>query len=150
MSVEIPRPVLKGAKALVVGIANEHSIAYGCAAAFRELGADVAVTYLNEKAKQYVEPIARKLAAVDPRAGVADFAAARLDEAHDGLQGGRLAGAVAADEGDHLALFDREPDVEEHLRAAIAGAQAPHLKHRQGRPRALSHACAPRPARPRR
>src|SRR5262245_5200999 len=58
-----PSPVLAGRRALVVGIANEHSIAYGCAAAFRELGADLAVTYLNEKAKQYVEPIARKLAA---------------------------------------------------------------------------------------
>ncbi len=55
--------MLNGAKALVVGIANEHSIAYGCAAAFRELGADLAITYLNEKAKSYVEPVARKLEA---------------------------------------------------------------------------------------
>ena len=53
MTVEAPRPVLKGAKALVVGIANEHSIAYGCARAFRELGADLAITYLNEKSKGY-------------------------------------------------------------------------------------------------
>ncbi len=51
MTLEIPRPVLKDKKALVVGIANEHSIAYGCASAFRELGAELAVTYLNEKAK---------------------------------------------------------------------------------------------------
>ena len=57
----IPRPVLKGAKALVVGIANEHSIAYGCARAFRELGADLAITYVNEKTKPYVEPLAREL-----------------------------------------------------------------------------------------
>ena len=63
MTLEIPRPVLKGKKALIVGIANEHSIAYGCAAAFHELGADVAITYLNEKAKAYVEPLARKLEA---------------------------------------------------------------------------------------
>ncbi len=63
MALEIPRPVLKGRKALVVGIANEHSIAYGCAAAFRELGADIALTYLNEKAKPHVEPLARKLEA---------------------------------------------------------------------------------------
>jgi enoyl-[acyl-carrier protein] reductase I len=61
MTIEIPRPVLKGSKALVVGIANEHSIAYGCAAAFRELGADVAITYLNEKAKPFVEPLAKQL-----------------------------------------------------------------------------------------
>jgi enoyl-[acyl-carrier protein] reductase I len=63
MTVEIPRQVLQGKKALIVGIANEHSIAYGCAEAFRELGADLAITYLNEKAKQHVEPIARDLEA---------------------------------------------------------------------------------------
>jgi enoyl-[acyl-carrier protein] reductase I len=63
MTVDIPRPVLKGAKALVVGIANEHSIAYGCARAFHELGADLAVTYLNEKARPFVEPLARSLEA---------------------------------------------------------------------------------------
>jgi enoyl-[acyl-carrier protein] reductase I len=63
MTVDVPRPVLKGAKALVVGIANEHSIAYGCASAFRELGADLAITYLNEKSKAYVEPLAKKLEA---------------------------------------------------------------------------------------
>jgi len=54
---------LKGQKALIFGIANEHSIAYGCAAAFRELQVDLAITYLNEKAKQYVEPLSRKVEA---------------------------------------------------------------------------------------
>jgi enoyl-[acyl-carrier protein] reductase I len=63
MSMNIPRPALKGRKALVVGIANEHSIAYGCAKAFRELGAEVAVTYLNDKSRPYVEPLARELEA---------------------------------------------------------------------------------------
>jgi enoyl-[acyl-carrier protein] reductase I len=63
MTPDIPRPVLKDKKALVVGIANEHSIAYGCAAAFRELGASLAITYLNEKAKAFVEPLAKKLEA---------------------------------------------------------------------------------------
>lgn len=57
----VPRPILRGKKALVVGVANEHSIAYGCARAFRELDADLALTYLNEKAKPYVEPLAREL-----------------------------------------------------------------------------------------
>lgn len=55
------RPVLTGRRALVAGIANEHSIAWGCAKAFRELGAEVAVTYLNDKAKPYVEPLARQI-----------------------------------------------------------------------------------------
>jgi enoyl-[acyl-carrier protein] reductase I len=63
MSTETPRQVLKDMKALVVGVANEHSIAYGCARAFRELGAEVAITYLNDKARPYVEPLAAALAA---------------------------------------------------------------------------------------
>ena len=58
-----PGQVLAGRKALVIGIANDSSIAYGCAKAFRELGADVAITYLNEKAKRFVEPLAQELAA---------------------------------------------------------------------------------------
>lgn len=61
MTVEIPRPVLKDTKALVAGIANEHSIAYGCAKAFHELGANLAITYANEKTRTYVEPLARDL-----------------------------------------------------------------------------------------
>jgi len=56
-------PILEGKKALVVGIANEHSIAFGCAKAFRSVGADLAVTYLNDKARPYVEPLAKALAA---------------------------------------------------------------------------------------
>ena len=63
MTAQVPHAPLEGAKALVVGIANEHSIAYGCAKAFRELGADLALTYLNDKAKPYVEPLARALEA---------------------------------------------------------------------------------------
>jgi enoyl-[acyl-carrier protein] reductase I len=57
----IPTPVLQGQKALVVGIANEYSIAYGCARVFHKLGAEIAVTYLNEKSKAYVEPLAKEL-----------------------------------------------------------------------------------------
>jgi enoyl-[acyl-carrier protein] reductase I len=55
------RPVLAGQKALVIGIANEDSIAYGCAKAFRSVGADLAVSWLNEKARRFVEPLAREL-----------------------------------------------------------------------------------------
>ncbi len=63
MSVEITEPLFKDKKALIVGIANEHSIAYGCAKAFHELGAELAITYLNEKARGYVEPVAKELQA---------------------------------------------------------------------------------------
>src|SRR5262245_43236814 len=55
--------LLEGKKGLVVGIANDQSIAWGCAKAFRALGADLAVTYLNEKAKKFVDPLARELEA---------------------------------------------------------------------------------------
>jgi enoyl-[acyl-carrier protein] reductase I len=54
-------PLLKGKRALVTGIANDQSIAWGCAKAFRLLGAELAVTYLNEKARKYVEPLAKEV-----------------------------------------------------------------------------------------
>jgi enoyl-[acyl-carrier protein] reductase I len=57
------RPILAGRKALVVGIANDQSIAYGCAKAFHIAGAELAVTWLNDKARPHVEPLARDLAA---------------------------------------------------------------------------------------
>jgi enoyl-[acyl-carrier protein] reductase I len=56
-------PLLKGKKGLIAGIANDQSIAWGCAKAFRALGAKLAVTYLNDKARTYVEPLARELEA---------------------------------------------------------------------------------------
>lgn len=54
---------LEGRKVLVTGIANDSSIAYGCARAMRELGADLAITYLNDRAKRFVEPLAESLGA---------------------------------------------------------------------------------------
>lgn len=55
--------LLEGKKGLIVGIANDQSIAWGCARAFRAFGAEVAVTYLNDKAKRFVEPLAKLLEA---------------------------------------------------------------------------------------
>jgi enoyl-[acyl-carrier protein] reductase I len=55
--------LLEGKKGLIVGIANDRSIAWGCAKAFRALGAELAVTYLNEKAKPHVQPLAREVEA---------------------------------------------------------------------------------------
>ena len=55
--------LLKGKKALVTGIANDQSIAWGCAKAFHAFGAEVAVTYLNDKSKPYVEPLAKEIEA---------------------------------------------------------------------------------------
>ncbi|WP_374307101.1 enoyl-ACP reductase FabI [Methylocella sp.] len=56
-------PVLQGKKALVVGVANDESIAYGCAKAFRAAGADIALTYVNERARAFVAPLAEALEA---------------------------------------------------------------------------------------
>jgi enoyl-[acyl-carrier protein] reductase I len=61
MTTENYRPVLTGKKALIVGVANDTSIAYGCAKAFHEVGAEIAITYLNEKAKPHVEPLAKEV-----------------------------------------------------------------------------------------
>ncbi len=84
-------PVLTGKKALIVGVANEHSIAWGCAQAMRRAGAEIAMTYLNDRARPHVEPLAK---AVD--AGIflplevrdpaqVDSLFARIAERWDGL-----------------------------------------------------------------
>ncbi len=54
---------LAGKRGLVTGIANADSIAWGCAKAFHALGAELAVTYLNDKALRHVEPLARQVEA---------------------------------------------------------------------------------------
>lgn len=54
---------LAGQKTLVIGIANEHSIAWGCAKALKAQGADLAVTWLNSKAEPHVRPLAEELGA---------------------------------------------------------------------------------------
>lgn len=53
--------MLKGLRGLVVGVANGDSIAFGCAAKLRAFGAEIALTYLNEKAKPHVEPLAQQI-----------------------------------------------------------------------------------------
>lgn len=55
--------ILRGRQGLVVGIANESAIAYGCAAKLRAFGADLAVTWLNDKAERFVRPLAEGLGA---------------------------------------------------------------------------------------
>lgn len=52
---------LAGKRGLVTGIANADSIAWGCAKAFRAMGAELAVTYLNDKARPHVAPLARQV-----------------------------------------------------------------------------------------
>ncbi|MBX3027364.1 enoyl-ACP reductase FabI [bacterium] len=54
---------LQGKRGLVTGIANADSIAYGCARALRRQGAELAITYLNDKAAPHVRPLAEALGA---------------------------------------------------------------------------------------
>src|SRR5512137_177114 len=63
MTSGLPNKVLEGRRALVAGVANDSSIAWGCAKAFREVGAEVALTYLNDRARPHVEPLAREIEA---------------------------------------------------------------------------------------
>ena len=53
--------MLKGKRGLIVGVANRDSIAFGCAAKLRAFGAEIALTYLNDKAKPHVQPLAEEL-----------------------------------------------------------------------------------------
>ncbi len=55
--------LIAGKKGLIVGIANDNSIAFGCAEVLRDLGAEMAVTYLNDKAERFVRPLAENLGA---------------------------------------------------------------------------------------
>ena len=52
---------LAAKKALVIGVANEHSLAWAAARRFRSAGADLAMTFLNDKARPFVEPLARRV-----------------------------------------------------------------------------------------
>lgn len=52
---------IAGKRGLVLGIANDRSIAYGCAKVFHLLGAEMAVTYLNEKTERFVRPLAEDM-----------------------------------------------------------------------------------------
>lgn len=54
---------LTGKKGLIFGVANDQSIAYGCAKVFKSQGADLAINYQNKKAAEHVRPLARKLEA---------------------------------------------------------------------------------------
>ncbi|MGJ4942261.1 SDR family oxidoreductase [Bradyrhizobium sp. HKCCYLS1011] len=53
---------LAGKKALLIGIAHEESVAFGCATAFQTQGVDLAITYRDDKSVGFVRPLAEKLA----------------------------------------------------------------------------------------
>ncbi|ARE40143.1 Enoyl-[acyl-carrier-protein] reductase [NADH] [Rhodovulum sp. P5] len=82
---------LEGKKALVVGVANDQSIAWGIARALKAQGAELAITYLNDKAEKYVRPLAEELdaALIEPLDVTED---AQLDALFDKIKAewGRL------------------------------------------------------------
>ena len=61
---------LKNRVGIVLGLANQQSIAYGCARAFNALGAEQIVTYASEKAERHVSPLAPDLG--DPELRLCD------------------------------------------------------------------------------
>lgn len=58
---QTPYLPLAGLRGLILGVANEHSIAWGCAREAHRQGAQLAFSYLNDKAKQYVAPLAEQV-----------------------------------------------------------------------------------------
>ncbi len=55
--------LLEGKKALILGVANERSIAWGICKAFKEQGASLGLSYLNDALKKRVEPLAEEIGA---------------------------------------------------------------------------------------
>jgi len=57
--------LMQGKRGVVLGIANKKSIAYGIAKACRDQGAELAITYLNERFEKKLAPIAEELGCAD-------------------------------------------------------------------------------------
>ncbi|WPU65723.1 enoyl-ACP reductase FabI [Peredibacter starrii] len=55
--------LLEGKKALILGLANDRSIAWGITKAFKEQGASIALSYMNDAIKKRVEPLAQEIGA---------------------------------------------------------------------------------------
>ncbi|SUA99814.1 Enoyl-[acyl-carrier-protein] reductase [NADH] FabI [Pannonibacter phragmitetus] len=71
--------LMKGKRGLVMGVANNRSIAWGIAKALSDAGAEIALTYQGEALKKRVEPLAEQLGAIV--AGHCDVTdAASIDE----------------------------------------------------------------------
>lgn len=55
--------LLEGKKALILGLANDRSIAWGITKALKQQGASVALSYMNEAIKKRVEPLSQEIEA---------------------------------------------------------------------------------------
>jgi enoyl-[acyl-carrier protein] reductase I len=133
---------LTGKRILVTGVISTRSIAYGIARAARREGAEVALTYQNERFKERVTDMARELGSdiALPCEVTSDAEIQALFEAlrgrWDGLDG--LVHAIAfapreAIEGDFLEGISREAfraahDISSYSFAALAKAALPMLR----------------------
>ena len=77
--------LMRGKRGLIMGVANNRSIAWGIARACRDHGADLAFTYQGEALKKRVEPLAEEVAGlVVGHCDVSDTAT--LDQVFSSLQ----------------------------------------------------------------
>ena len=57
--------IMKGKRGLIMGVANDHSLAWGIANKLHQNGADLAFTYQGETFKKRVEPLADSINCID-------------------------------------------------------------------------------------
>lgn len=57
----MPNQLLQGKKGIVMGLANEQSIAWGCAKALYDQGAEVLMAYGHPKSEKFVKPLAESI-----------------------------------------------------------------------------------------
>ena len=137
---------LAGKRALILGIASNRSIAWGIAQAMRREGAELALTYQNDKLKPRIEKMAADLGSsialpceVESDADI-EAVFESLKQRWDGLD--ILVHSIAyapreALEGDYLEGISRENfriahDISSYSFAALAKAARPLMKDRRG------------------
>lgn len=130
---------LAGKKGLVLGLANDHSIAWGCAQLAHLQGAEVVASCLNEKARPYVEPLTLA-AGIDLQTcnveqpselkALVDYAVAkmgRLDFVVHSIAWAPLEDLHGQIIDSSSTGFSRAMDVSCHSFAALAKLCAPHM-----------------------
>lgn len=144
---------LEGKRALIVGVASNKSIAWGIAQAMRREGAEIALTYQNERFKERVEDFAAQLGSqiavpcdvsTDEQIG-AVFE--HLDDYWDHLD--ILVHSIAFApreqlEGSYMDVIDREGfriahEISSYSFSALANAARPMMRGRQGAMLTLSY-----------
>lgn len=132
-------PPLSGKKGLVVGLANDRSIAWGCAQTARAQGADLVLSCLNDKAARYVAPLADQLASplftcdVEKDGDLETLVAAaiahlgRLDFVIHSIAWAPLEDLHGRVIDSSSAGFARAMDISCHSFAALARLCAPHM-----------------------